>query len=64
MRLLWFLFIAIRAYRRAGEAGSAYAALTINGMPQVACFVATGREAWRVSQRAIEEFELKRVTVL
>lgn len=66
MRLLSVLWCAWRAYRQSeiqaaqtGTGGSGYAALTSRGVPFVACFIATDREAWRVSQRAIEEYHLR-----
>ena len=59
MNLLKVLWIAYRAYRQAGEQGSGYCAITLHGIPQFACFIGTGREAWRISVRAFEEFELK-----
>ena len=47
-----------RAYKLAkASTGSAYSAITSHGVPQVACFVSVGREAWRVSVRAVEEFK-------
>lgn len=57
MRFLVFFFLAWKAYRNAGDCGSYYAAATREGVPQLAVFVATGREAWRVSIRAVEEFK-------
>lgn len=60
INLLLFLRTAIRAYRGALKGtGSHYAAITHAGVPQVAVFVGIGREAWRVSQRAIVEFDIK-----
>lgn len=58
--LIIFFYTAYRAYRLARHSGHAYAASTSHGVPQIACFVATGRDAWRVSQRAVEEFVPKR----
>lgn len=55
MNLCRFLWIALRAYRVAKINGSHYVALTAHGVPQVAVFVGVGREAWRISQRAVEE---------
>jgi hypothetical protein len=51
------LYSAYRAHKLAKLGiGSGYSALTVNGVPQVACYVAVGREAWRVTQIAIEGF--------
>ena len=65
MMSILVLWCAWRAYRQSqkqsrllGKGGSGYAAITSRGVPFIACFVATDREAWRVSQRAIEEFSL------
>ena len=56
MKWLLTMFAAHRAYKMACKNGSAYVGLTSRGVPYVACFIALDREAWRVSQRAIEEF--------
>jgi hypothetical protein len=53
-----FVFLAWRAYWRARETGRVtYSAVTWRGVPKCCIFVAVGRDAWRVSQRAIKEFE-------
>ena len=53
--------LAIRAYARiAAEhnaGGIAYAGEERLGVPHVVVFIGTGREAWRISQRAIEEWK-------
>jgi hypothetical protein len=55
---LRFVFLAWRAYWRAKETGRVtYSAITRRGVPYCCIFIGVGREAWRVSQRAIEEFE-------
>jgi hypothetical protein len=53
MKFLRFLRIAIEAYWTAGECGVCYKGLTANGVPLLVCFVATGREAWRVTDIAL-----------
>jgi hypothetical protein len=58
IRFLLFARCCWRAYRRAGESGSTYSAVTSHGVPTMAVFVATGREAWRVSVRAAEEYRM------
>jgi hypothetical protein len=61
MDLFRFLLLAVRAYKLAGELehGTQYAAITLRGVPKVAIFVGVGRNAWRISQRATEEFVVK-----
>lgn len=57
LNTLRFLKVALFLYRRAKEKGLGYCALTnSSGVPEVVVFVGIGREAWRVTQRAIEEF--------
>jgi hypothetical protein len=55
-----FLWMAYGAYKLANRNGgkTAYASVCYRGIPKVCCYVATGREAWRVSRIAIEEFVL------
>jgi hypothetical protein len=60
MNLLLTLWAAYRAYKIAEKSGTSYVVLCSHGVPQVAVFVGLGRDAWRVSQRAVQEFELKR----
>lgn len=52
-----FLWVAWRVYRGAkAGSGSYYGAYTRNGVPTITVFVGLGREAWRISVRAGEEF--------
>ena len=52
-----FVLMAWRAYRIAEKTGMPrYSGLLRHGVPRVCIFVATGREAWRISQRALEEW--------
>ncbi len=60
IELVSAMWAAYRAYRIAQKSGSSYVAITSHGVPQIACFMAIGRDAWRVSQRAVEEYQLKR----
>jgi hypothetical protein len=56
MNLLRFLRITVHAYFQAKKHGAWYcAASNFAGVPQVCIFVGVGRDAWRISQRAIEE---------
>jgi hypothetical protein len=55
--VLWCAYRAYENSKRTGKDGSGYAAILEHGVPQVTCFVATGREAWRVTQRAFEEYQ-------
>lgn len=57
IELLRFLRLALIAYRacKTDGGGTYYAAVVRRGVPEVAVFVGVGREAWRISQRAIEE---------
>lgn len=58
MRLLQFMFLAFTAFRRAEKVHKPqYFAIERHGVPDLCFFIATGREAWRISQRAIEEFQ-------
>jgi len=64
--LYLFLFVALRAFHRArrpGGSGVAYCGLLSHGVPRLAVFVGVGREAWRVSQRAVEQFKIKETSV-
>lgn len=52
-----FLWRMAVAYRRCmvGGSGSVYTGITTrHGVPLMCCFLATGREAWGVSQLAID----------
>jgi hypothetical protein len=60
MNFLLTMWSAYKAYRYAREFGSGCVILTLYGVPQVACFLAIGREAWKVSQLATQEFELNK----
>lgn len=53
---LRFMYKVAIAYWDAGKKGSCYASVTMRTRyaPKVVIFVARGREAWRVSQLAIE----------
>lgn len=53
-----FLQLAWRAWRaaRVHHSHMAFGYATRHGVPALAVFVGVGRSAWRVSQRAIEEF--------
>lgn len=60
---LRFLWVALRAFRMARKTGApGYSALTLHGVPVMAVFVGLDREAWRISQRAFEEFQIREVT--
>lgn len=53
-----FLWMAWRAYKRAKKDGGVqYAAVCWRGVPQVTILCAMGREAWRLSQTAIEVYD-------
>ena len=54
---LQFLWLAYWSYRAAKKTnGLCYRAwVNSSGVPVVAVFIGVGREAWRISQRAIEE---------
>lgn len=59
-RFLRFCAAANRAYQLATLAkdqGTAYVTIgPPNGVPEIAIFVGICREAWRITQRAIEEY--------
>lgn len=57
IELLRFLRVALKAYVacKVDGGGTYYGAVVRHGVPEVAIFVGVGREAWRISQRAIEE---------
>lgn len=57
MTFLLYMWAAWRAYRLAKRYGTSFVAVTDLGMPQIAIFVGIGREAWRISRRAVDEFE-------
>lgn len=56
--MIRFVRLAWQTYKsaEAQEHGTHYAALTYRCVPQVAMFIGVGRNAWRISQRAAEEF--------
>ena len=55
-----FVVLAWRGYRNAIKTGRPfYGAIVSHGVPQTCFYVATGREAWRVSQTAIEQWKEK-----
>lgn len=57
MKAIRFVLLAWRAYQQAERTSRPqYSAIVIAGVPQVCIFVAVGREAWRISQRAFEEW--------
>ncbi len=63
--LYLFLFAALKAFHRARAGhGLAYAGVSRAGVMGVAVFVGLGREAWRVSQRAVEEFRNMETNIL
>lgn len=59
----WYLIhlfkLAWIAWRRLKPGSIGYYQASVHGVPKVAIFVGFGREAWRISQRAVEEFEVK-----
>jgi hypothetical protein len=52
VQVLWLARRAYRNYRQTGK--PAYSGLSVEGVPSVVVFIGVGREAWRVSQVAIE----------
>lgn len=61
IKLLVFIRLALRARKIAKSGHPAYVGVTRNGITEMAIFVAFGREAWRISQRAVEEFKVTQV---
>lgn len=60
MRFILTLFVAARAYRIAcRNNNTGYFAITSTGVPQIACFIGLDREAWRITQEAIDGARLK-----
>lgn len=54
-RAIRFAWIAFATYRRAVTGtGISYSAVTENGVPQLGVMVAVDREAWRVTNLALE----------
>jgi hypothetical protein len=59
VRMIRFLWLAHHAYLQAQKHGGTwYCAVTSHGVPTICIFVGIGRDAWRISQHAIEEFKL------
>lgn len=55
-----FVRVVWRAWRKVQnnpKAQCSYVCVTRHGVPCLAVFVGVGREAWRVAQRAVEEFQ-------
>lgn len=49
------LMCTVRAFRNYRQTGRpAYAGMVLHEVPQVVVFIGVGREAWRVSQVAVE----------
>jgi hypothetical protein len=59
MNTIKFLLLAYTSYKHAKKHGTSYNAVTIAGVPQCTLFIALDREAWRVTQFAIETNLLK-----
>jgi|HubBroStandDraft_6_1064221.scaffolds.fasta_scaffold520579_1 hypothetical protein len=58
LHFLWLAFSTYRAAKKGG--GLCYRAwANSHGVPVVAVFIGVGREAWRVSQRAIEDHQVR-----
>lgn len=54
--IISFFYMAWKAYRLANSNGTSYVGrMHPSGACNLAIFVGTGREAWRISVRAIEE---------
>lgn len=61
-KLIVFVWLALRAYRKACKSGNPqYVALAKHGIQEMAMYVAVGREAWRISEIAVREFEPMRI---
>lgn len=54
---LRFMWAALVSYKQARKTGTSLVVFCVNGVPEIACFVGLGREAWRISVRAIEEHQ-------
>jgi len=59
MQTIRFFMLALTAYKHAKLHGSSYLVLDNSGVTQLALFIALDREAWRVTQFAIETKLLK-----
>ena len=59
---LWCSWLAYRlAVRGQKHQGIGYVCLSHHGIPNVAIFIGVGREAWRVSQIAVECHDVRTV---
>jgi hypothetical protein len=47
-------WLAYRASLKMGDNGASYSALTLRGVPHITLLLGQGREAWRISQFAID----------
>lgn len=58
MNFLLYIYCCVKAYRNARrrKLSCSYFALTSNGVPHTAVYMALGREAWRISHIAVETF--------
>lgn len=55
---LWILaYKAFKIAKTHKTGGVGYAGYKYHGTPQLCVFVGTGREAWRISQYAIDHFQ-------
>lgn len=59
IEFLVFLQMAWRAYKLARENGTAYVGVEDKGVVQLAIFIGVGREAWRISERALQELDVR-----
>lgn len=58
IKAMRFMSLAWKAYWQAQKTGrTTYSALTWHGVPQACLIVGVGREAWKVTMRAINDFE-------
>ena len=53
LNFLWFVGKAIQAYKLAATQHGVYVAKTRNGVPNLAFIIARDREAWRVTDLAL-----------
>lgn len=60
---LQFMKQAAATYRRAGQSQTVgyYATVSRYGVPVATCLIAHGREAWRVSNLALEAYQWKEI---
>jgi hypothetical protein len=59
VRFLKLVYLAWRACRRKGPEDVIFVSLASRGVPQVTMLIGFDREAWRVSQIAIESSALR-----